>query len=160
MRAWHTISVILLAIGMSGCVPFPHSITLSSEISGKPVEGASVFLATGPESSPCNNVIQAVSTASDGSFVIPKRSQLRFLYAPLVAPISVAEFTVCVRSERGTQMGYRGVVRLSEAGRVTLRCDPSRPLRLRGFDMLPRELICEERIAERQTSNWSLQRER
>lgn len=158
MRFAYVISVALLAIGMAGCVPFPHTVALSPEISGvvedagKPVEGTSVFLATGPEAAPCDTVIQAVSTAGDGSFVLPPRSQLRLFYAPLVAPVSVSEFTFCVRSERGVQMGYRGVTWQSEAGAIELRCDPSRPLQLRRFDGISREVICEARRAAPRSS--------
>lgn len=151
MRTWHASAVTLLAIASAGCVPYPHTVTLSPEISGrveldgKPSDGVGVFLAAGPDNAPCDTAIQSVSTDSAGSFAFARRSQLRFLYAPLVAPVSVSLFTVCLRTERGTLVGYRGVTPSNDAkGSVMLHCDPSRPAQERGFDGLRRERACRD----------------
>ncbi len=132
MRHWRAILLLPLAAALTGCVPFPHTVTLSPALSGvvetagQPLKDVGVFLASGPQDRPCDTVLQAVKTDETGAFTLPRRSQLRILYAPLVAPLTVTEFTVCLSTARGPVVGYRGFAFHSRDNTFALHCDLER----------------------------------
>jgi len=146
----------------AGCVPFPHTVTLSPPISGtvvaqgQPVEGATVLLGTGAGNRPCEHIIQSVTTQVDGAFLIEGRTELRFLYAPLVAPLSVSGFTVCVSVKGEAVMGHQGFVLQSRSDKVVLRCNIDHRKPYLGPDGYRGEAVCAMVEPEKSTPNRPL----
>lgn len=125
--------VLLMALACAACAPIPHVVTMSPEINGSlmrdgaPVADHEVRVAWGPAASPCDTTIVAARTGQDGKFTLPRQTQFRFLYAPLVAPLSVREFNVCTATTDEKPLLFKGIVRLYGAGPMTLACTLKEP---------------------------------
>lgn len=146
----HLILVILFSLAMSACVPFPHSVTLVPQIEGKinassvPIEGAKLYLSTTPKT-PCSEESQPIAvTDQQGKFHIEPIKELRWIYVPMVAPISVSFYTLCVAHARSPSIAYReDVAPYRENPPVVLSCDLERPRQLTSPDMSKLEVVCE-----------------
>lgn len=119
--------VLLMSTACAGCAPIPHIVTLAPAISGtltregQPVPDAEVRLARGPDLQPCSITVATARTDTMGRFQLDRQIQLRFIYAPLVAPLSVSEFKLCAMAPDTTLL-YQGVVRLYGAEPLKLQC--------------------------------------
>lgn len=144
-------SAMLLSMSalVAGCVPWPHAVTRSPAItgtitaSGRPVAGATVFLAPGA-GMPCGKA-GSPSTATDdqGRFRVAQVRERRWLRAPLVAPVSVGFYTVCAARDAATIVAWTGLVFPDrENAPVTLDCDLDRPRRLTLPDMSVVDVVC------------------
>ena len=157
MRTFLLFFVVCVALALSGCVPFPHSVTLIPELSGTvtesgvPLSNVNVYL-SGGQNNPCKEPTEIAQTANhDGSFKFERVSRFNLLYAPLVAPISVSEFTLCISTPTQTFLGFRGVTRsygTSEA--LLVSCDTMRPRTLNNRVGVKEERVCELVKAKRQ----------
>jgi hypothetical protein len=130
------IRMVLIAACAScaACVPFPHYEQLSPDISGsvtrhnKPLPGVIVLLTGGMHSDSCPGAAETVVTDSIGNFHFPSRTQFRWLYRPLVMPIAVSSYTVCLNTDDKTHIGYHGIARMSSSDSITLQCNINTPL--------------------------------
>lgn len=132
---------MLAALACAACAPIPHVVTTLPDIAGTltsegaPVAGHDVRIAWGPDASPCSTTIVATRTNQDGKFELPRQTEFRFLYAPLVAPLSIREFNVCAATPDKTLLLFKGMVQLYEARPLKLTCTlkelkPTRTLRI------------------------------
>ncbi|OAH96324.1 hypothetical protein A1332_22995 [Methylomonas methanica] len=116
-----------------GCVPFPHTVVRLPAMSGHvvttgtPVVGAQIFAAYGPMSDPCLTTNQLAITDVSGAFIIEKERQLRFLYAPLVAPISIAGISLCISSGAPPVFADQVMWQPYDAKNIILECDLASP---------------------------------
>ena len=102
--AW---SPCLLLPVLTSCVLFPHSVVVWPVIdghvssAGMPVSGARILLYRGIDDSEkgCEQAWEAAETDADGRFLIQRRTQFRIVYQPLVAPLEMADFGLCVESQ-------------------------------------------------------------
>ncbi len=119
--------VLLLSLAGAGCAPIPHVVTLAPAISGtltrdgQPVPDAEIRLARGPDLQPCSITVATARTDTMGQFQLEPLTQLRLIYAPLVAPLSIAEFKLCATTPDDTLL-YRGTVMLYGAKPLKLHC--------------------------------------
>ena len=141
--------LIPFALPLAACAPFPHSITLSPQIegtvaaSGVALEGARVYVSTTPET-PCSEESEFLRTTDrQGKFHLEPTRQLRWIYAPMVAPISVSFYTLCLAHGRSPTVAYRGLVApYRENLPIVLSCDLERPRQLTLPDMSKIEAVC------------------
>ena len=148
------LSLWLIVTGMNlallGCAPFPHLITIVPELSGIvtesgiPLNNVSVYLSES-QSNPCRETSAPVHpTNSAGSFKLERVSQFRFLYAPMVAPISVSEFALCIATSSQHFLGFRGLTRsYGESEPRFVICDTKRPRVFKNRFGISEESICE-----------------
>lgn len=119
--------VLLLSTACAGCAPIPHIVTLAPAISGtltrdgQPVPDAEIRLARGPDLQPCSVTVATARTDPMGQFQLDRVIQLRLIYAPLVAPLSVSEFKLCAMTP-DDRLLYRGTVMLYGAKPLKLHC--------------------------------------
>lgn len=132
---------MLAALACAACAPIPHIVTTAPDIAGTltsagaPVAGQEVRVAWGRDDSPCDTTVVATRTTQDGKFELPRQTEFRFLYAPLVAPLSVRAFNVCAATPDKTLLLFRGIVPLYDARPLKLTCTlkelkPTRSLRM------------------------------
>jgi hypothetical protein len=121
--------VLLLPMACAACAPLPHVVTLTPDITGTltrdgvPVAGQDVHLARGPEALPCSATVATARTDAEGRFRLARQTQLRFIYAPLVAPLSISEFQVCITGPGASQLLlHRSAVMLYNAIPLALNC--------------------------------------
>lgn len=116
----------------AACVPLPHVTTVTPEISGtvsvdgRAVAGMAVYLGRGTAHNPCEEAIAEAKTDTDGLFQFPRRTDFRLLYAPLVAPVSVVPFTLCVLENGVKHVGYSGIARSYDSQPLSLACELTR----------------------------------
>ncbi len=124
----HRILPIAVCLSNAACVPFPHSATLSPDIrgslviQGRAAVDTKVFLASGPTDDPCRVEFYVTFTDKDGRFHVPRRSAMRFFYAPLVAPVSFSEYTLCATLSGRTLAIEKGAVQQQQSPKIYLDC--------------------------------------
>jgi len=118
----------LVSLFCVGCAPFPHQVTRSPEIrgtlhrAGQPMADARVFLAHGPADAPCSREAASARTDAQGQFSFERQTEMRFVYQPLVAPISVLQFSLCADAAAGSLLLHQDVVRVYDTPTLVLHC--------------------------------------
>jgi hypothetical protein len=116
---------------LSGCVPLPHFVSTSPQLVGKvvqsskPLPEASIFVNLGNQS--CAASSASVKTSEDGSFVLNSQSVFRLFYVPMVEPLRVNEWEMCVEHENKTVLGIRDINFQAGNQRLVLLCDLDKP---------------------------------
>jgi hypothetical protein len=143
-RAISGIAVVLLA----GCIPLPHTVTRVPELtggvthSGAPVNGAALLVPGSYRENPCRDAVEVAKTGADGGFRLDPQTEFRWTYAPLVAPISVSAYVLCISDGDAPVLGYRGLVFGGDSPPVYLTCDLEKPYLLRGGDGYQDQAVC------------------
>src|SRR4051812_30053143 len=94
MKSRNLGALLFVVVSSSACAPFPHSVTLTPEISGrvvasgKPVPNAMLLLTHSYRQDPCAEASPVGSANAEGIFRLEEERQFRMFIAPLVAPIS------------------------------------------------------------------------
>lgn len=123
------IFAISASILCTGCIPFPHTVVRLPAISGRivesgsPINGAQVLAAKGSLYEPCSATTPLAITDASGAFRIEKKAQLQFLYAPLVAPISVAGLSLCISYGGNTVFADQIMWQPYNSKEIVLECD-------------------------------------
>jgi hypothetical protein len=132
-----------------GCVPFPHTVVRLPAMSGRvvtagtPVVGARILAAHGPLDEPCATSSQLAITDVSGAFKIEKERQLRFFYAPLVAPISIAGVSLCISSGSTTVFADQVMWQPYDAEDIILECDLTSSHTFFDINGRPRARLCQ-----------------
>lgn len=141
--------LLALAAAASACVPWPHTVIQQPAMSGRvvaagvPVAGAQLLSAAGTNDEPCAATVALAATAADGSFRIAERRQWRFVYAPLVAPISIAGLRLCIAAEGPPVFADEFLFQpYGESREQTLVCDLAAPRRAAGIGGRERARLC------------------
>jgi len=140
--------LVVAAASVVGCVPLPHSVTRVPELtgnvsaSGTPVAGAELLISNSYRENPCMEAIAIGKTGANGSFRLEQQINQRWTYAPLVGPISVSVYVLCISDSAGSVLGYRGIVFANESRTVRLSCDLKKPYLLRGNDGFEGHAVC------------------
>jgi hypothetical protein len=146
MRA-HVISG-LTAVFLVGCIPLPHTVTLMPELtggvarSGEPVNGAVLLISGAYREDPCREAVEVARTDAEGGFRMDRRSEFRWTYAPLVAPITISTYAFCISDGSSPILGYRGHILGGESPPVKLMCDLKKPYLLRNGDGFQGQAVC------------------
>ena len=141
-------ALLFVVVSSSACVPFPHSVTLTPEISGrvmasgKPVPNATLLLTHSYRQDPCAEASPVGGTNAEGIFRLEEERQFRMFIAPLVAPISVVVFALCINDGERSVLGYRGVTTYDQRTPVQLNCDLRQPYLLKGGDGFQGQAVC------------------
>lgn len=131
------------------CVPFPHAVVRLPAISGHvvmagtPVAGAQIHAGYGPLGEPCATSSQLAITDVSGAFKVEKARQLRFFYAPLVAPISITGVSLCISSGGTTVFADEVTWRPYDAKDIILECDLASPHTVIDRNGRPRARLCQ-----------------
>ena len=133
MNRWHCIVIILFALTVTGCVPLPHFISLSPYVtgkvtqSGKPIVNANVFVNLGDshECKPSSSTM--TKTDVQGNFVITEQSVFKFFYVPLVEPLSVNAWELCIEQNHKTSLGVTSGNAQARNTKVIVFCDLDKP---------------------------------
>lgn len=143
------ISIGLILILLSGCVPFPHMVTSTPNIEGTitnadaPLANINVYLVPGLKEQCQVDTDSFALTDQNGQFVIEESSRWVLLYVPLVAPMSIAGFTLCVANSDQAIFGHRGFVSLyHDNATVRLKCDIGQPRKIMYPDGVSKEAVC------------------
>lgn len=136
---------------LSGCVPFPHKVTASPRIQGiitngdTPLANIKAFLIHGGHDQRCQTIKEPfVLTNEEGQFVVEESTRWKFLYAPLVSPLSVSQYTLCIVNSDQVVLGHRGLFSLYNNNEVeTLKCDMSHPQVIKYSDGFFGEAVCD-----------------
>lgn len=128
----HTLCFALAStFALSGCVPLPHFVSTSPRLVGKvvqsskPLQNASIFVNLGNQS--CKASSTVVKTSEDGSFVLNGQSVFRLFYVPMVEPLRVNKWEMCVEHENITVLGIRDINFQSDNQKLVLFCDLDKP---------------------------------
>jgi hypothetical protein len=122
-------AAMLLAVLLSGCVPLPHFITTVPEVKGRlvragvPIANAQVSARAGLSQVPCEWEPASARTSADGLFRVSPQTEFRLIYRPLLAPLVVNAWEVCIEYEGTKLLGYRGVNLQSRSDALSLSCD-------------------------------------
>jgi hypothetical protein len=133
MHTFIKMALIAACTSCAACVPFPHYEQISPEISGlvtrdkNPLPSVKILLAQGMNSADCPHAAETVETNSKGIFNIPRRTRFRWFYRPLVMPIAITTYTVCLSIDEKTYLGHQGFVQLTSSSSVALNCDLNTP---------------------------------
>jgi hypothetical protein len=126
------IVVILFALTVTGCIPLPHFISLSPHVtgkvtqSGKPIVNANVFVNLG--SAECKTSSSTMTkTDAQGNFVITEQSAFKFFYIPLVEPLSVNDWELCIEQNHKTSLAITSVNAQARNAKVIVFCDLDKP---------------------------------
>lgn len=132
-RCLNLIVGLVVLISLVGCAPFPHYVTIAPKTVGKvtkagaPAVGAKVYFDWG-RSEPCpTNSAESSIVDQGGYFNLDRVTQFRLLYAPLVAPVSVAEYRVCISTPEGNIVGFSGISSLYQDRSSVLFCNLDHP---------------------------------
>lgn len=144
-----TIGALLSAVVFSSaCVPLPHSVTLTPEISGRvvasgnPAPNATLSLTNSYRQDPCAEASPVGSTGPEGNFRLEEERQFCTFYAPLVAPVSIVVFALRINDGEKSVLGYRGVTTYDQRTPVQLNCDLRQPYLLKGGDGFQGQAVC------------------
>jgi hypothetical protein len=135
---------------LTGCVPFPHFVTLVPHISGTvtksgvPQKNVQIYLSKSYRN-PCSEKAEPLFiTDMNGDFNLEEMTAFRWLYVPMVAPISVTEYTLCAATSDSSFIGYKGLTRrYGDNEDVLLLCDIDHPRLVKFGDGTMTESICE-----------------
>lgn len=140
VRRFSNLGYRLLPLGavlfLSGCFPWPHRGTVVDRISGvlmkdgQAVSGADVLLG----GRTCDHAESIATTATDGRFRYPGQRHWQMFFVPLVEPIAISQWTLCVRIDGETTLGLHGVSRWLDFQEVEIKCDLARPPSERGLN--------------------------
>lgn len=153
------ISLVLVALLCVACIPFPHRVVLAPEFTGRvsasgaAVSGASVLWTNSHRDNPCSEASQVGKTTGEGTFRIEQRNQLQFFYAPLVVPIRITVYALCINAGGKLVLGYRGATTRGEPASMQLICDLDKPYLLRGGDGFRGQAICHPTTLDRKKSS-------
>ncbi len=145
----------LLAV-LSACVPFPHRVVQRPALTGTVSQagvllpGVTVSVLRGSDALCTAGTTQIApeethqSTDATGAFQFAPFGQLKLFYAPLVAPLSVSTFTVCITAASQQWLGYRGLIRIhsDDPASLNITCDIARPYQVRNMYNLTESLVC------------------
>lgn len=147
LTLWLYVATVLL---LSGCVPFPHTVEITPKISGKisdsgaVIKNAEIYLSRASPDG-CNHKADAIYRSNEnGEFSIDRRTETMFFYRPLVTPISVSQFQVCIMANGKTYIGFRDLIFTQEMEQhIQLVCDIKKSKKLKFYDGSETESICE-----------------
>lgn len=131
MNKWYYSVVVLFTL--TGCVPLPHFISLSPYVmgkvtqSGKPVANANVFVNLG--NTQCKFSPKSITTKTDtqGNFEITEQSAFQLFYAPMVAPLRVNDWELCIEQEHKTSIGITDINFQADETKIRALCDLAKP---------------------------------
>lgn len=122
-----------MAVTLTACVPLPHFVNTTPRLSGRvsksghPLADAVVFFGSGREASTCKADAAAVKTAKDGDFFLARETAFSFFYVPMVEPISVNAWQLCIDYGGQTFLGDQGLNALANKQNIVLLCDIDKP---------------------------------
>ena len=122
-------SVAVVVVACSGCAPFPHTVTLTPPITGTiaresiPAPKVQVSVHRGWSTPPCQGPSTLALSTSEGQFQFPRQGEMRWFYAPLVVPVAVTPWELCVSEGQNARVAYRSVAGQTREDVVELRCD-------------------------------------
>jgi hypothetical protein len=140
--------LIVATAHVVGCAPLSHSVTKVPELRGDltalgvPVAAAKLLITNSYRDSPCREAVAIGQTGLNGNFRIERKTEQRRTYAPLVAPISVSVYALCITDSDGPVLGYRDIVAPDESRIMNLTCDLKKPYLLRGGDGFEGQAVC------------------
>lgn len=152
----HLPMAFVFTLALSACAPFPHTVALVPRIegtvtaSGRPVQDANLYLSKSA-TLPCSDESEAIQTTnSRGKFKIEPINQLRFIYAPMVAPISISTYTLCISRDHQPFTAHKGLVFPYGRNRdVLLSCDLDGPHQITLPDMVTKAVVvCEQSFSQ------------
>lgn len=114
---------------ISGCAPWPHLVTTVPAVTGQltrggsPVAGALIFAVPGSSRASCNLPQAQRESGAQGSFQLGLVSELRLIYEPLVSPLSVNYWMLCIQEGNTRTLGYLGLNFQARKEHVRLHCD-------------------------------------
>ena len=106
------------------------------------MSNATLLLTNSYRESPCFEALPIGATDSEGAFRFGGSRQARLFYAPLVVPVAISVFVVCIRHGEEYVLGYRGFVTQGDTGSVQLICDLRKPYVLKGGDGFQASAVC------------------
>lgn len=115
--------------GITGCFPWPHFVTVVPEVngevvqSGRPVSLATILTRAATSGKPCDGTTMVAMTREDGTFTIPSQSEFRVFAVPLVDPLRVNPWELCIQQEGQTFPGLRDWNSQGWTGSIALSCD-------------------------------------
>jgi hypothetical protein len=123
--------VALLSAGLCGCVPYPHSVTLSPAIDGSLARemnplALQVSAHLGWTTPPCQGQSVSARPTPTGQFQLARQTDFRLTYAPFVAPIAVTPWELCVSDGISSRVAYRSIAAQMSDAAVTLACDATK----------------------------------
>jgi hypothetical protein len=114
----------------AGCVPWPHFVTIVPEVNGRVVQSgesianAGIFTKAGlSKGATCDAEVLAAKTDEDGNFIISPRSQFRFFLEPLVEPIEVNEWELCIEHYETKLFGLQSISSHRGTDTLAISCD-------------------------------------
>ena len=123
-------TTIIFAALLTGCVPWPHFVTIVPEVngrvvqSGQPIVNAAIFTKAGSSgNTSCDADALVAKTDGDGNFIVSPRSQFRFFLVPLVEPIEVNEWELCIEHNKTKLVGLRSTSFHRGTNILTIFCD-------------------------------------
>mgnify|MGYP007022265501 CR=1 FL=1 len=148
MHLRRAITVISASVLCGACVPLPHNVTRTPQLSGKitasgtPVVGASLFVTNSYRANSCGEASSVGKTNADGNFMLAQQNDFHWFYAPLVVPVSVSVFVLCIGDSGAQVLGYRGVTFQNSSQPLSLECDLHKPYILKGGDGFEGIAVC------------------
>lgn len=125
--------VLLLSTACAGCAPIPHAATTRPAISGSltsdgtPIVGREIWVSDGTDADPCAQPSVKVTTDHDGKFLLPRRTELRVIYAPLfMSPSKLIR--LCAATAGKPLLIFRLGFIPTTPRAIELACDLERPV--------------------------------
>jgi hypothetical protein len=123
-------TTLIFAALLTGCVPWPHFVTIVPEVngrvvqSGEPIVDAAIFTKAGSsKGTSCDADTLMTKTDRDGNFIILPRSQFRLFLEPLVEPIEVNEWELCIEHNETKLVGLQSVSFHRGTDALVISCD-------------------------------------
>lgn len=129
LAAYRSVLVPLLGAVLAGCAPWPHFVTVVPEVngqvvqSGKALSNATILTKAGVSGTPCEASTIVTKTRDDGSFTIASQSQFRLFVVPLVDPLTVNSWELCIEHQGHALIGLRSWNSQAWTDSIVLSCD-------------------------------------
>ena len=124
-----TVLATMFAVFLGGCAPWPHFVTIVPEVkgrvvqSGQPIATAAIFTKAGSSKTPCKASAIVTKSDGDGNFTISPQSQFRIFIEPLVEPIEVNEWELCIEHQGNLLLGLRSFSFHGWTDTLSISCD-------------------------------------
>lgn len=121
--------VLICAVALPGCYPWPHFVTVVPEVHGLVVQSgeakanAAILTQVGSSETPCEAGRLVTRTNEHGSFTITSQSRFRLFVEPLVDPISENEWQFCIEKEGRLLLGLTHVNSQARTASIRVSCD-------------------------------------